>query len=88
MSSLELVLRGVLVVIAYVGAVMLPYWVPLMCLVLLSLRFRAWEAIGVGLLMDFLWVPASASVPLPVFTVITIIILWMFEPLRSEFLLA
>lgn len=88
MSYLELTFRLILVAIAYIGAVALPYWVPLICLVLLSMRFRAWEAVGVGIVMDFLWVPAYGAFPMPLFTVITIVILWMFEPLRSEFLLS
>lgn len=76
-------LRIVVAAIGFLGAIFAPWWVPATCIVLLSIRFRAWEAVLLGLLMDLLWLPAGG---LPLFTAFAIVVVWIFEPLRSEFL--
>lgn len=69
------------------GAIFLPPWIPLGAMTLLAIRFRAWEVLGIGLLIDFLWLPAGLLFPLPLFTLAGIIIVWGLEPLRAEFLI-
>lgn len=82
-------MRLVLVLIGFVSALVAPPWVPAICIVLLALRYRAWEAIILGLLIDLTWLPAVSDTPLstlPLFTISSIFAVWAFEPLRSQFL--
>jgi hypothetical protein len=79
--------------VGFFGAIFLSAWVPAICIVLLCVRFRAWEAILLGLFMDLLWLGPHESFQasfygLPLFTIGAIIIVWAFEPLRREFLSA
>ena len=70
------------------GAFFAPWWLPAVCMVLLSLRWRAWEVPLLGLLIDFLWLPAgSPLIHVPLFTLTGLAIVWLFEPMRSQFLL-
>ena len=80
-------LRIALAAIGFWGAIFFPPWVPALCILLLAVRFRAWEAILLGLFVDLLWLsPQSGFHGLPLFTLGAIIVVWAFEPLRSEFL--
>ena len=55
--------------------------------VILSLRYRAWEAPFMGLCVDLTWGPSGSVVALiPYATLISIFIVWALEPLRSELL--
>jgi hypothetical protein len=62
-----------------------PPWLIVVPMLLLSLRFRAWEVIALGLLADFLWLP---GIHLPLFLIAGIAIVWAFEPLRKELLIS
>lgn len=62
-----------------------PSWLPLVPIILLAVRFRSWEAIALGLLMDFLWLP---GLHVPLYLITSIVIVWAFEPLRGELLLS
>ncbi|MCR4325860.1 MAG: hypothetical protein NUV59_03585 [Patescibacteria group bacterium] len=65
-----------------------PWWLTAAAIVLLSARFRAWEALLLGLLTDLTWLPAvSLFQPVPFFTLGAIAVIWAFEPIRSKFLL-
>jgi hypothetical protein len=64
------------------GLFMSPY-VPAIAILALSLLFRAWEAILLGLLMDLMWLPPGHP---PFFTVGAIAVVWLMEPIRKEFL--
>jgi hypothetical protein len=56
-------------------------------IIVLSLRYRAWEALFMGLLMDFMWSPGgSLFLAIPFATLLSIFIVWAFEPLRSDLL--
>ncbi|HEV3245532.1 MAG TPA: hypothetical protein VG102_04205 [Candidatus Paceibacterota bacterium] len=80
-------LRIIVAVVGFFGAIFAPWWIPAACIVLLSLRFRAWEAIALGVFMDLLWFsPETSFHGLPLLTIGAIVIVWAFEPLRSEFL--
>lgn len=62
-------------------------WLTAFCIIALTIRYPAWEAIALGLLMDLLWLPGTISLEaFPFFTIGTIIIIWLFEPLRNQFL--
>ncbi|MBV9159420.1 MAG: hypothetical protein JO019_02360 [Candidatus Kaiserbacteria bacterium] len=78
--------RPALAVIGFLGAMIAPPWVPIACIVLLALRFRAIEAIAIGFFTDMLWIGAPETHALPLFTIASIIIVWGLEPLRLEFL--
>jgi hypothetical protein len=62
-----------------------PSWLIVVPMLLLSMRFRAWEVIALGLLADFLWLP---GLHLPLFLIAGICIVWVFEPLRRELLVS
>jgi len=82
-----MIFRIVVAVIGFAGALWAPWFVPAICIFLLALRFRAWEAIALGVFMDLLWLsPESLFHGLPLFTIGSILVVWAFEPLRSEFL--
>ncbi len=63
-----------------------PWWVPLLCMLILSLRYPAWEVLAIGLLMDFMWLPGGVGFSIPLFTILVICIVWMFGPLRNQLL--
>lgn len=80
--------RPILAVVGFLGAVVAPPWVPLIAMLLLALRFAAWEIVAIGFFVDLIWFPLSAGglASLPIFTLIGIVLVWGLEPLRSEFL--
>jgi hypothetical protein len=58
-------------------------------IIVLSVRYRAWEALFMGLIMDFMWAPGGSMMMLvPFSTLLAIFIVWALEPLRSELLTA
>ena len=77
--------RALLALLGVVSAITGPWWLTIVPMALLSLRFRAWEVLCLGLLMDFMWLPVPA---IPYFFILSIAILWGCEPLRKELLLA
>jgi len=80
-------IRITVAVLGFLGALVAPTWVPLVCIVILSLRFRAWEGILLGVLIDLLWLPFGAPFTFfPFYTVASILIVWGLEPLRLELL--
>ena len=78
--------RSFLIALATFGALFGPWWLPIIAVILLSIRFRAWEVLCIGLVCDFLWLPSGAYWPYLLFA--SIIIVWAFEPLRNELLLS
>lgn len=79
--------RVAVALIGFLSALFLPWYVPAICIFVLSIRFRAWEAIALGVFMDLLWLaPGSGFHELPLFTAFAILVVWAFEPLRVEFL--
>jgi hypothetical protein len=55
-------------------------------MVLLSLRFAAWEVPLIGLYMDFLWLPGGHFM-MPYFLIFGIAVVWLASPLRRQLLL-
>ena len=78
--------RALIGTVGFLGVMIAPPWVPMLCIVLLSLRFSAVEAVLLGFLMDMMWLPEVFPHGLPLYTIASIIIVWGLEPLRLEFL--
>ncbi len=76
-------IRIFIAILGLVGALCLPPYVPLICIALLSLRYAAWEAVIIGLCMDFLWLPHD-GISIPFFTIASLVIVWGLQPLRNE----
>jgi hypothetical protein len=80
-------MRIALLLLGILGVIFASPWLPLLCIILLSLRYRAWEALVIGLLADLTWLPPDAGFhALPLFTLAALVIVWGLEPIRSEFL--
>lgn len=80
----RLIVRIALALAAALGLLIGPAWLSIGAAVVSSLFFRAWEMLPIGLLADFLWLPARS--PIPLYTLGAIAIVWALEPLRREFL--
>jgi hypothetical protein len=53
---------------------------------LLAIRYRAWETLLIGFLMDFVWLPSGSALhSFPYFMIGSIVLVWIFEPLRVRF---
>jgi hypothetical protein len=57
----------------------------ILAMLVLSIRYRAWEVPFLGLFMDFLWLPSGLAA-VPLFTLGGLVLFWALEPLRREFL--
>src|SRR6185295_13300338 len=64
-NRLENSVRIFVAALGFVGAMFISPWVPIVYIVLLALRFRAWEAVVLGAFVDFLWLPGSALSHMP-----------------------
>jgi hypothetical protein len=70
-----------------------PWWIPLLCMILLCLRWQAIEALAIGLMMDFIWQGGSMFATtswhgIPLFTIMGIFFLWSLEPWRRHLLIS
>ena len=72
--------------VGFFGVFFAPPYVPLMCMLLLCVRFRAWEALCIGFFMDMTWLPVVSFHALPLFTLAAIVMVWGLEPLRLQLL--
>lgn len=82
-----LCVRVALVAVGFVGALTAPPWVPLAAIVLLALRFEAWEAVLLGLFADLAWLPGHVSMHhFPLMTLAAILVVWGCAPIRRELL--
>ena len=72
----ESLLRVGIATVGFLSAFVAPWWVPMLAIILLAFRFRAWEALLIGLLVDLLWLPTGSPLPPgPFFTIVSIAIL-------------
>ena len=86
MSSLPAIsIRGSVALAGVVGAFFAPWWVPVLCMLFLALRYPAWEVLFIGLLIDLMWLPATGF-SVPFFLMGAIALVWLLAPLRSQFL--
>lgn len=83
-------MRLIISIIGFITILTGPWWLPAVCMILLSLRWVAIEAPLMGLIMDFVWqgsgVLTTSWHTWPLFTLLGIALLWGFEPLRRRFL--
>lgn len=84
-SPSEIKIRTLVALAGLLGAFFAPWWVPLVCMGVLALRYPAWEVLFIGLVMDLLWLPGGAF-EVPVFLIAGIVFVWICAPLRSQFL--
>jgi len=82
----ETVVRVFLALAGCAAALFAPWPFAVACMVLLSLRFAAWEVPLIGLLMDLLWLPETHFM-IPYCTVFGIAVVWLASPLRRQLLL-
>lgn len=61
-----------------------PWWGLIVGTVALSVRHRAFEMVLLGAIADALWLPGSLVYGVPVLSLTTLGIVWIFEPLRRE----
>lgn len=79
--------RTIVTLVGACAAIYLSPWIAAACIVLLAVRYRALEAIALGALLDFLWLPHDTTLTMfPLCTLASLVIVWGFEPLRMEFL--
>ncbi len=75
----------------FASVIFAPPWLAAIFACALAARWRAWEVVAAGMLMDFLWMPASFSFlsfhSLPLCTIIAIVLVFGLEPLRRQLLL-
>ena len=79
-------MRFTLAILGFLCAIFLWPWMTLACMVMLSARYYAWEVLLMGLFIDLVWVPTGIPFHLPLFTLMGILLVWGFEPLRREFI--
>jgi len=84
-------MRIVIALVGFAAIITGPWWIPLICMILLSARRIAPEAVIIGVLMDFVWQGSAvlAKAPfhgVPLFTLFGLALLWGLEPLRRRFL--
>ncbi len=84
-SPSEIKIRIFVASVGILGAFFAPWWVPLACMVLLALRYPAWEVLFIGLVMDLLWLPGEGF-EVPFFLIGGIVLVWICAPLRNQFL--
>ena len=81
-------MRLTLVMLAILGVFTTP-WLSLVAVLILSLLYRAYEVLLIGLLFDFLWLPLGSPLTfVPWATIIAICVVMLAEPLRNEFLIS
>ncbi len=84
-SPSEIKARILVASVGTFGAFLAPWWVPLVCMGVLAMRYPAWEVLFIGLLMDLLWLP-RLGFEIPFFLIGGIVLLWICAPLRNQFL--
>lgn len=79
-------MRVLVVLVGIVGLLLGSVWIAVASMVVLAIRYRAWEIVAIGLFFDFAWQPTGATFAVPVFTLLSIGLVWAFEPIRAQFL--
>lgn len=86
METLKQSARFLIALAGFLGVLFAPPYVPLICMLLLSLRFRAWETLLIGFFMDMVWLPHAPFHAFPLYTCTAIVMVWALEPLRLQLL--
>jgi hypothetical protein len=74
--------RFALAICGVLSALFFSWWITAVCIAVLAICWRSWEAVAIGLLMDLLWLPPHGF---PFFFAGSILLVWLLEPLRREF---
>jgi hypothetical protein len=80
-------MRLLLTIVGFASAIFGSPWLTALCIIALVIRYPAWEAILLAFMMDLMWLPSEPSLgAFPYFTVVSILLVWVLEPLRMRFL--
>lgn len=79
-------MRIFLGIIGFVSVFIAPPWLSALCVLVLCIRWRAWEVLLIGAFSDILWFPASMLYGIPLGTLYALLLLIALEPLRNELL--
>jgi cellulose synthase/poly-beta-1,6-N-acetylglucosamine synthase-like glycosyltransferase len=78
-------MRVTLAALSFMSAIFAPVWVLFILAGITSVRYRAWEIILIGVLMDFVYLPVGGFFGFPfVATTVSLILVWGLEPLRNQ----
>ncbi len=81
--------RIVLNIGMFASVFLAPPWLVAIFAFGLAARFRAWEVLAAGILMDFVWMPHAISIEpisIPAATMVAIVLVLGLEPLRRQLL--
>jgi hypothetical protein len=79
-------LRILVVLIGLVCITLFPWWINGLCMILMVVRYRAWEVLIFASAMDVLYAAPSSHIFFPWCTAGALALLWVCEPLRRHFL--
>jgi hypothetical protein len=81
-------IRALIGGVSLAGILFAPAWVPFVGIGALAIRFRAWEVLVLGAIIDLVYVPPGGvwGIPIPA-TLFAFILLVLFEPIRQKLLL-
>lgn len=79
-------MRFFLVIIAFLSAFFATPWITALLAVPLAIRWRSWEVVLLGFLVDVLWFPSGFLWGIPVATLVAIAFVWILEPFRNQLL--
>lgn len=82
--SYEAKIRTGIFIAGILSALYCPWWLTLSLIILVLLRFRAWEVLVLAACVDLVYMPATLHWPF--FLIASIGIAWALEPLRSALL--
>ena len=85
-SHPETIVRVLLAILGFAGALFAPWPFPVLCMILLSLRFAAWEVPLIGFFIDMMWLPGNHFM-IPYFMIFGIALVWLASPVRRQLLL-
>ena len=85
---IRVMLRAFIGGISFASVLFAPPWVPIIGVGILALRFRAWEILFLGAMIDIIYVPPGGiyGVPIPA-TLIALVLLSGLEPFRKKLLI-
>ncbi len=90
LSHIDLI-RIILAIALFASVLLAPWWLPLVLTIILAARWRAGEAIVAGILYDILWLPGGVFFTsfdtIPLATIISIVLVFIFEPVRRQLLI-
>jgi hypothetical protein len=78
-------MRQLLLTFILISSLFAPIWAVIILAGITSFRYRLWELLLIGLFIDFIYLPTGGFMGFPyIATVISLILVWGLEPLRSQ----